>query len=558
MQQGDTSNPYYQFYQPPLHNPSPIPNPNPIDPHAHGSWPATTSYASAPPVSGAGYTSAPAPAPSDHLNYASGYPPYPPSSDHIPVSNPTAPTGFQYPYDQSQPPFYSYDQNQAALSYAPPNPIPAPSPIPPYSAAPSSYAAPSAAPNHDNLYESAASLNRWGGYPDEGLGRYGGQGANGSRFSQQGFPDEGVYRYEGGKVVPYGARGTAGSKSSSETLFDDYGRPINLSKGGDSGGSRMPTKVVKAIPKADTEEDAKNGVQKYRVKLLSEGFGQNEMDVLCQIGLDGIRMLDPATSRTLRIYTLDTVTRWEVLDSYIFAFWAKTPVDIEAKRIRLKSNSYTTNTILDTVTAASVQLKEMGDRKESDYARSSEQQMERKKGLADWMNFIKPPIEEKDHWIPDEAVTKCTSCGTNFNAFVRKHHCRNCGEIYCDKCTQGRTPLNNDEEAQPVRVCDRCMAEVTHRLANAKEAARRSGSVRTHEDLAKRLKEEMNKNAKSSSGSTPDRSSGRMREVACPTCTVHLQVQVPSSGSETIECSVCQHPFMRHRRLKKRGIEGLR
>jgi len=44
------------------------------------------------------------------------------------------------------------------------------------------------------------------------------------------------------------------------------------------------------------------------------------------------------------------------LDSTIFAFWAKTSVDIEAKRIRLKSNSYTSNTMLDTVTAATVQV----------------------------------------------------------------------------------------------------------------------------------------------------------------------------------------------------------
>lgn len=48
----------------------------------------------------------------------------------------------------------------------------------------------------------------------------------------------------------------------------------------------------------------------------------------------------------------------QVLDSYIFAFWAKMPVDIEPKRIRIKSNSYTTNTILDTVTAASVQVRD--------------------------------------------------------------------------------------------------------------------------------------------------------------------------------------------------------
>lgn len=38
-----------------------------------------------------------------------------------------------------------------------------------------------------------------------------------------------------------------------------------------------------------------------------------------------------------------------------------------------------------------------------------------------------------------------------------QHHCRNCGDIFCDKCTHGRIALTADENAQPVRVCDRCM-----------------------------------------------------------------------------------------------------
>ncbi|MFS8033910.1 hypothetical protein Hanom_Chr17g01575051 [Helianthus anomalus] len=36
----------------------------------------------------------------------------------------------------------------------------------------------------------------------------------------------------------------------------------------------------------------------------------------------------------------------------------------------------------------------------------------------------------------------------------------------------------------------------------------------------------------------------QMKEVECPTCTVHLQVEIPANGSKTIECSVCQHPFL--------------
>ncbi|KAG6432025.1 hypothetical protein SASPL_103598 [Salvia splendens] len=264
-----------------------------------------------------------------------------------------------------------------------------------------------------------------------------------------------------------------------------------------------------------------------------------------KIGLDGIRMLDPSTNRTLRIYLLDTITRCEAIESAIFAFWSKSSVDFEARRIRLKSNSYTTTTILDTVTAAIAQYKEMSGRtRPTEYPKIAEQPAEKKKGFADFINKIKPVNEEKDHWVPDEATSKCTSCGTDFGAFVRRHHCRNCGDIFCDKCTQGRTALNSDENAPVVRVCDRCLAEVSRRLNSAKEGASRSTIVQNHEDLAKKLQEEMERSCKVSSGSRSGGSGRRMKEVACPTCTVHLQVQVPSSGSETIECGVCQHPFL--------------
>ncbi|KAI3451397.1 hypothetical protein Pfo_008062 [Paulownia fortunei] len=84
-------------------------------------------------------------------------------------------------------------------------------------------------------------------------------------------------------------------------------------------------------------------------------------------------------------------------------------------------------------------------------------------------------------------------------------------------------------------------AEVTQRLSN-KVAPGRVAGLQSHEDLARKLQEEMDKKRKT--GVKPEASSRRIREVACPTCTVHLQVQVPASGSETIECSVCQHPFL--------------
>uniref|UniRef100_A0A0R0K2N8 FYVE-type domain-containing protein n=1 Tax=Glycine max TaxID=3847 RepID=A0A0R0K2N8_SOYBN len=521
MQQGDYTSapsPYYQF--PHLQNPNPNPDPHPNNP-----------YASAPPFT-------PNYAPSDYTPYPSSYPqnpdPIPPTAPSFPPSssNPNLPPPFNPPFDSNppyqqpqpqQPYFPPYDHHQTPPNYAPPNTNSTPSV---YNSAPYSYTGVSSVPpipTYEPAYDapSVGGASRYDGVADDGYG-------------------DGVYAYEGGKVEPYGARGTA-PKSSTWAAFDDYGRSISFPSQKESS---VGGKIVKAVPKADTQEDVKGGgVQKFRVKLLAESGGQSTMDVLCQIGLDGIRMLDPNTSRTLRIYPLENITRCDRIDSSTFAFWSKSPVDIEPRRIRLQSNSYTTNTLLDIVTAATIQFKEMGgSRWPAEAVKPNEQPTERKKGFGDWMNLIKPANEEKDHWVPDEAVSKCTACGTDFGAFVRRHHCRNCGDIFCDKCTYGRIALTADENAQPVRVCDRCMAEVSQRLTSAKESSSKP-ALQSHEDLARKLQEELERNRKTS-GSKSDGSARRMKEVACPICTVHLQVQVPSSGSETIECGVCQHPFL--------------
>ncbi|XP_023525208.1 protein FREE1-like [Cucurbita pepo subsp. pepo] len=588
MQNGDYGTPPY-FQYPNLQNLTLNPSPNPVSPPSDRNQSA---YASAPPFS-TNYGG------SDYPGYATNYPPYSQNPDPVPASptaplynpqssnpnlqtfNPTSqPPAFppfesHVPYQSpSQPQSYNstYDHHQTAPNYVPPPPSSittnqgsnsTPSPNSHFS---SVYSAPFgslAQPAYENPYESSVKFDQGGGYADD---RYGGYGRSrsdlgpdlygkrpedaASRFDS-GYDDgfgEGVYAYQGGKVEPYGARGTAPKSSTWSTgpAFDDYGRPINIPSKKDPPTSSL--KVVRAIPKVEAQEDVKNWVQKFRVKLLAESGGQSTMDVLCQVGLDGIRMLDPNSSRTLRIYPLETITRCEVYDSSTLAFWSKSSVDIEPRRIRLQSNKYTTNTLLDTVTAATVQFKEMGGRsRPSESVKAPEQPAEKKKGLVDWVTLMKPGNEEKDHWVPDEAVTKCTACGTDFGAFVRRHHCRNCGDIFCDKCTQGRTALTTEENAPPVRVCDRCMAEVTHRLTNAKELASKPAGLHSHEDLAKKLKDEMERNRWSSGNATASKSDGsgkRMKEVACPTCTVHLQVQVPSSGSETIECGVCQHPFL--------------
>ncbi|XP_068640576.1 protein FREE1-like [Aristolochia californica] len=558
---GDYAASYY--HQPPPYVPPSHQNLNPNLNDLLTGFPPTPNpptFASAPPFSP--YNPQP-----DMSSYSTNYPPFSQHPDPAPTapsfSQQTPPSFslFNYQPPASEPPaqtypppatvpYYSYEHHPPAGNYGSTPLAQVTNPTPGPGFYPNSYPhlAPPVPPVYDNPYESSG-FDQSGVYRAETSGYGQGQyGRTSSNYDRSDALEDGVYAYDGGRGEPYGARGTGGPRSSS-VAFDDYGRSLTShSSPKESTGSG---KIVRAVPKTDPQQDVRNGVQKFRVKLLVESGGQSTMDILCQIGLDGIRMLDPNSNRTLRIYPLETVTRWEVNDPSIYTFWAKTSVDIEPRRIRLQSNSYTTSTLLDTITAATVQLKEMGgkdsfrNKGSSDGGRLPDPPGEKRKGFTDWMNLIKPGIEEKDHWVPDEVVTKCTGCGTDFGAFVRKHHCRNCGDIFCDKCTHGRIALTADLNAQPVRVCDRCLAEVSQRLSNAKEAASRPSVLTSHEDLAKKLQEEMERNRKASSASKSSDGSGkRMREVACPTCTVHLQVQVPASGSETIECGVCQHPFL--------------
>lgn len=36
-----------------------------------------------------------------------------------------------------------------------------------------------------------------------------------------------------------------------------------------------------------------------------------------------------------------------------------------------------------------------------------------------------------DHWVRDEVATNCAGCSVKFSLTERRHHCRNCGHVYC-------------------------------------------------------------------------------------------------------------------------------
>ena len=65
-------------------------------------------------------------------------------------------------------------------------------------------------------------------------------------------------------------------------------------------------------------------------------------------------------------------------------------------------------------------------------------------------------VEQKTifHWVDDKTVTKCFHCREEFYFLLRKHHCRNCGRIFCYKCSSQFIKIPKTQKIS--RVCNKC------------------------------------------------------------------------------------------------------
>uniref|UniRef100_A0A8C5AQD5 phosphatidylinositol-3,5-bisphosphate 3-phosphatase n=1 Tax=Gadus morhua TaxID=8049 RepID=A0A8C5AQD5_GADMO len=73
---------------------------------------------------------------------------------------------------------------------------------------------------------------------------------------------------------------------------------------------------------------------------------------------------------------------------------------------------------------------------------------------------------EVTRWVPDHMASHCFNCDSEFWMAKRRHHCRNCGNVFCKDCCHLKLPIPDQQLYDPVLVCSTChdqLLECRHR-----------------------------------------------------------------------------------------------
>ncbi|KAH3850854.1 zinc finger FYVE domain-containing protein 1-like [Dreissena polymorpha] len=73
------------------------------------------------------------------------------------------------------------------------------------------------------------------------------------------------------------------------------------------------------------------------------------------------------------------------------------------------------------------------------------------KVVSDWVADQIAP----SYWVPNSKIKKCYKCEARL-LDEQKHHCRSCGQGFCDMCSSKKRPVPDRGWTMPVRVCDSC------------------------------------------------------------------------------------------------------
>ncbi|KAM3869590.1 phosphatidylinositol-3,5-bisphosphate 3-phosphatase MTMR4 [Diretmus argenteus] len=69
---------------------------------------------------------------------------------------------------------------------------------------------------------------------------------------------------------------------------------------------------------------------------------------------------------------------------------------------------------------------------------------------------VEPKDTEVTRWVPDHMASHCFNCDSEFWMAKRRHHCRNCGNVFCKDCCHLKLPIPDQQLYDPVLVCNIC------------------------------------------------------------------------------------------------------
>ncbi|CAH0579321.1 unnamed protein product [Chrysodeixis includens] len=95
------------------------------------------------------------------------------------------------------------------------------------------------------------------------------------------------------------------------------------------------------------------------------------------------------------------------------------------------------------------------------------------RAVQDTVNILKaecykfPPLKESDAMFSADTAPEwangevCHRCRVAFSLMVRRHHCRACGQVFCQQCSSKTSTLPKFGIEKEVRVCDACFDKVS-------------------------------------------------------------------------------------------------
>ncbi|XP_045600783.1 WD repeat and FYVE domain-containing protein 3 isoform X4 [Procambarus clarkii] len=79
-----------------------------------------------------------------------------------------------------------------------------------------------------------------------------------------------------------------------------------------------------------------------------------------------------------------------------------------------------------------------------------------------WSVPDQPGRAVADHWVRDDGSDGCANCQVKFSIYERRHHCRNCGHLFCSRCSKFESEIFRLRILKPVRVCQKCYTTLRH------------------------------------------------------------------------------------------------